>query len=767
MQEVSDTVSKEPVSNLNPETGDRPFDPNQVSEGQEEKMTEWKSEPTINGIKEDLDYARQATNDAKCNVEGWVNLRNATGAESGNKSKPGSGRSSVQPKVIRKHNEWRYPALSEPFLNSDRMFEVRGRTHEDIKAAEQNELVLNWQFDTKIKKVAFIDSYVRTCVDEGTIIVRVGWDRKTEKVTEEVPVYDYYDVESEEEMQILVEATKAYKDDPELFEQDPSIPDTLKASVAYGIEKQQPVSAVQTGTEKITFSKIVINRPSLKMIDVANFFVDPSCDGDLDEAQYVIHTYESTKSDLKKRGIYKNLDKVNWGSNAVKANSGDPDHESNTPISDTRTTTQKSKTLVYEYWGLHDIHGDEEMVPVVVTFIGDTIIQMTENPFPDRKPPFVVVPYMPILKAIHGEADASILQDNQRVIGAVSRGMIDLMGRSANAQTGYAKNFLDPANRKRFVNGEDFEFNPNVDPKLAISQLTYPEIPSSALQIIGMQNEEAEGLSGVKSFTAGISGDSFGKVARGISGALDAAGRREMSILRRLGEGMKLIGKKIISMNLFFLTKEEVIRVTNDEYVKINRDDLAGDFDLIVDISTAEVDEAQSNDLGYMLQTMGPDMDPGLSQIILAKIANLKRMPDLAKRIEMYKPEPDPMQLKIQELEIAKLESEIALNNSRAEHAAANADNINLDTELDMSGEKHARNIESQGAQSIGNRNLQVTKAITEGKTGAGNIEAAVGFNKMVEATDRPAPKPFEPRIEAEPEFQPLNNNAQPLAIPQ
>ena len=35
-------------------------------------------------------------------------------------------------------------------------------------------------------------------------------------------------------------------------------------------------------------------------------------------------------------------------------------------------------------------------------------------------------------------------------------------------------------------------------------------------------------------------------------------------------------------------------------------------------------------------------MPPEMSQMILADIAKLRKMPDLAKRIEEYQPQPDP-----------------------------------------------------------------------------------------------------------------------------
>jgi len=288
-----------------------------------------------------------------------------------------------------------------------------------------------------------------------------------------------------------------------------------------------------------------------------------------------------------------------------------------------------------------------------------------------------------------------------------------------------------------------------------------------------LQNAEAEGLSGVKSFSGGITGEAYGPVARGISGALDAAGQREMNILRRLAEGMRLIGRKIISMNAFFLEEKEVIRVTNREFVEIKRKDLSGAFDLIVDISTAQVDEQKSQDLGMMLQTIGPDMDPGLSKIILGQIADLKRMPELAEQIRSYEPQPDPLQQRLAELQIEELEAKIELDKARAAEAMAQAENKALDTKLEVTGSKHQRDVEKMGAQARGNRDLEVTKGLLKGETPAGQIEAAVGYNKMVEDSDRQQAKPEVPlgRPPAPEQTLPMaplqSLQEQPLALPQ
>jgi hypothetical protein len=219
-------------------------------------------------------------------------------------------------------------------------------------------------------------------------------------------------------------------------------------------------------------------------------------------------------------------------------------------------------------------------------------------------------------------------------------------------------------------------------------------------------------------------------------------------------------------MNQTYLEEVEVIRITNGEFIEIKKEDIQGNFDLKVDISTQAIDEAKSQDLGFMLQTQGPNMDPGLEQVILAEIADLKRMPHLAMQIRNYKPEPDPLAIKKQELEIAKLEADIALDQARAKEALARAENVALDTELDATGTSHERNIETSAAQARGNRDLEVTKGLLSGESGSGNIEAAVGFNSLTDAMNgRKTDLPTAPSIPEEP-MAPLQS-AQPIGIQQ
>jgi hypothetical protein len=350
------------------------------------------------------------------------------------------------------------------------------------------------------------------------------------------------------------------------------------------------------------------------------------------------------------------------------------------------------------------------------------MIRMEENPFPDGELPFVVVQYLPKRSSVYGEPDGELLEDNQKILGAVTRGMIDIMGRSANGQRATRQDALDVTNRRKYEAGLDYEFGAHIDPNVAFYEHTYPEIPNSAQFMVQLQQMEAEAMTGVKAFNQGINSESLGKVATGIRGALDAASKRELGILRRLADGVVQIGRKIIGMNAEFLSDEEVIRITNEEFVTIKRDDLQGKLDIKLDISTAEAENAKAEELAFMLQTMGNNMDPEMSKMILSDIARLRKMPDLAKRIEEFQPQPDPLAERMKEIEVAKAEkeldkmdSEIVENQAGAQLDAAKtreiegkADLQDLDFVEQESGVKQERELEKQGAQARANMERDV-----------------------------------------------------------
>lgn len=691
----------------------------------ETPLVDWPKPPTLMELKQDLSNAKPIHDAHVMKVNTWLDNLNMTGSA---KLKPVKGRSAIQPKLIRRQAEWRYAALSEPFLSTDDVFKVKPVTWEDRDAAKQNELVLNWQLNTQINKVKFIDEYVRTAVDEGTVIVWIGWEFLDEEYQAKVP--DVQFIVNPELAPLHEQLAAMKKDSPSQYATD--VPDELKEAHELSIEQGQPIEPRIIGEKTVTKRRVLANRPTLDVMDYRNVVLDPTALGDPEKANFVIRTFESSIADLEKTGLYKNLDAINVTNNTILSA---PDHgvgKDGYMGSFNFSDRQRQKIVVHEYFGKRSIDGSNKLEMIVAAWVGDTMIRMEKSPYPDKCLPVVVEQYLPVRKSNYGEPDGALLEENQKVAGAVTRGMVDLLGRSANAQIGMAKDMLDATNKRKFQMGEDYEYNPNSDPRTATFMHQYPEIPQSAQFMLQLVNMDSESLTGVKSFSnGGVSGTALGDVAAAVRGALDAASKRELGILRRLSNGIVKIGRKLIAMNAEYLSDEEVVRVTNDEFVKVRREDLAGNFDLKLGISTAEEDNNKAEQLAFMLQTVGPNTDPDLMKMILGDICRLRKMPDVAHRIEEYNPQPDPKAQAMAELELAKIEAEVAeiraktqkllvdagLSQAKAVTEGAKAGALKSKTDLDNlefveqeSGVHHARDMEKVGEQARSQERLAMVQ---------------------------------------------------------
>lgn len=609
----------------------------------QENLVDWPNPPTVQDLKRDYQQAKSSHDAHTGKVDKWLDNLNTTGSAA-----PASqdNRSTVAPKLIRKQAEWRYAALTEPFLSTQKLFRGLPQTFEDKDAAEQAAAILNHQFNHLIKKVAFIDEYVRAITDEGTVIVRIGWDFEEEEVIEDVPEYEQQPIQDPVQAQELI---------------------------AQGLP---PIGEIQVGTHQRVTSKTIVNQPTLDVCDYNDVVIDPTCKNDLEKAGFIVYLFETSISELKKDGKkYSNLEYINVDAHSIATRT---DTHFKQEHSFTFKDKPRKKFIAHEHWGFWDYDETGIAKPFVATYVGDVIIRMEKLPFPDQKLPFVAVPFMPVKKSVFGEPDGELLIDNQKIIGAVTRGMIDIMGRSATGQTGMRKGALDVINRRKFEKGEDYEFNMNMEASSAFYTHLFPPIPESARFILEHENTDAESLTGVKAFaTTGITGQSLGSsvTATAARSVMDAASKRELGILRRLAEGLKMIARKIMAMNMEFLSEEEVVRITNEEFINIKRDNIQGNYDVDMDISTAEADNAKAQELAFMLQTMGNSMDAEMSKMILADIAKLRKMPTLAKRIEQYQPPPpDPLTQRKAQLEVDLLEAEVANERAKAMENATDVD---------------------------------------------------------------------------------------------
>lgn len=135
-----------------------------------------------------------------------------------------------------------------------KLFQVNASSPQYIAAAFQHEVILNHQLNSKLnKKVKFINDFVRTAVNEGTVCIRVGWEteyqtKKKQKnlymitiqlVLKQVQLHQYLTAIEEEQQAEGLKST----DESEIFQ---TLELAMQESVRKTAENGIPIIAVDT-----------------------------------------------------------------------------------------------------------------------------------------------------------------------------------------------------------------------------------------------------------------------------------------------------------------------------------------------------------------------------------------------------------------------------------------------------------------------------------------------------------------------------------------
>lgn len=627
---------------------DKEFKPNMSNSNKENKV--------LKDLKQDYEKSK-AYNDAwHKKIDKWTD--EYMGRKYGNERK---GKSQIVTRDIKKHSEWLQASILDPFTSTPDIIKCNPANRESMKLARNAEMILNQQFCRQFNRYNFLSRALKVMDTEGTAVIKTGWDfleEEREVVRKQlVPVFD-----------------------------------PMSGQPIINPETQEPM--VQEVVYKNKEMVRLVDKPTAEVVRNQDIFVDPSCMGDFENMQFIIHQFETDLSTLKTDGRYKNIDKIN-----IKGNNDNTfdNYENYNNLPDPKyfefDDKPRRKILVREYWGNYDLDGDGIAEPIVCAWVDNLVIRLCENPYPDKKPPFIIVPLLPIPFQLFGESNAEILGDIQKVNTAITRGIIDNMAQSNNAQIGFSKGVLDPVNEDRMLNGDNFVMNTNV-PKDAIWVGNFNQLPNTVFNMLQLNNESAQSLTGVNVYGTNQTTDMLGSNPASSRGVLDGGNLRKLMLVKNISENLvKPLMRKWLEYDAELLPPETVVRSTinQEEFEIIRRDDLCGTIDIDISVSTNEDNAAKARELAFLMQTIGPSEDPYVRKMLMAEIANLHKMHDLAHKIETYEPQPDPLQ---QELMMAQIENLKA----QTQELIASAGRQQVDGSL-----KEAKiSVEQAKAQSIG-----------------------------------------------------------------
>ncbi len=579
--------------------------------------------------------------------------------------------------MVRQNASWQIPSIVEPFTSNESLVSCEPVTAGDVETANQAEILLNYQATRDFPWFTFVSDLVTKVVKEGTVFVKTSWEYEEREVTEmqtrqiPVPMDPVMQQAMQEQMQQGMIQAQQMGQDPRMVQ-----------------EQMMAQIPMQTIEEEVTYTKTIKNKPTAEVCELVDIRVDPTCRGNIDKAQFIIHDFETDMSTLRADGRYKNLDELEH----LLFRDATYTHRNNVDDSFIFSDEPRKRFIVHEYWGNYDINEDGIAEPVVVCWVQDIIIREDDNPLDDGTLPFTRAVYSRKAGYIYGDSLPTLLADKQRIDSVLNRGIFDDMKRANNGQRGFKKGFTDTKNQKKFEQGKDFEYNNNM---ADVWEGKYTGISNSVFEVISRNREEADAAVGIKAFAHGQGGNSLGSTAAAVNATTTSSAKREMQIIRGISEDCIIPMLRIwLSYDALFLDEEEVVRVTESEFVSINKEDLDGNINIKMSISTQESKAMKADRLAFLMQTMGNNMPPEQSNVIMADLMEINDMPQLAEAIKnMPPPQPSPEEQHIQQLQIQLLEAQVQNERAKARENEIDYELKSAKTQTELA---KGRNLDSQ-----------------------------------------------------------------------
>jgi len=579
--------------------------------------------------------------------------------------------------MVKQNVNWQVPSIVAPFTSSEGIITVEPAGPSDVETARQAELLLNYQFSRDFNRFQFISDLVIKLAVEGTCFVKTSWEFEEKEVTEiiekrvPVPMEPMVEQAFMESMQQAMMQAQQNGQDPQ--------------EVQDMFMQQIPTQIVE---EEHTYMKTIKNKPTAEICELVDIRVDPTCRGEINKAQFIIHDFETDLSTLKKDGRYKNLDQLEHMLER------DETYIPRDNVDDTFKFSDEARKrfIAHEYWGNYDINGDGIAEPVVVVWVGDVIIREDPNPLDDGRLPFQRAVYGRRPGYIYGESLCTLIGDKQRIDSVLNRGIFDDMKAANNGQRGTKKNFTDEANMLKFKKGEDFEYNSSM---ADVWEGKYTPISPSIFSVIEKNRSEADAMSGIKSFDHGRGGDSLGTTAAAVNATTSSSAKREMQIIRGIAEDCIIpMLQTWLAYDALFLEEEEVIRITESEFATINRDDLEGNIDIKMSIETQEAKAMKADRLAFLMQTMGNNMPAEQSNIIMGDLMDINDMPSLGEALRnMPPPQPSPQEQEVMALKIELLKAQVQNEYAKARENEIDYELKSAKTQNELA---KARNLDSK-----------------------------------------------------------------------
>ena len=307
--------------------------------------------------------------------------------------------------------------------------------------------------------------------------------------------------------------------------------------------------------------------PCLEVVNLYDFFVDPDAI-DIQNANWVIHRYWKTLSELEEAGYYKNLKKLKRYLSTVERSAEEKErHELAFGYQGEQDETV-DKIECLEMW-------DENGLTVLAG--GEVVIREQENPFWHGKKPFIALRDSVIAHEFYGKGEIEPVIKLQHALNTIQNQIID-------NRTQVLMNMWKVTGEN--VDESELIYRPNGIVHLSnefekVDPIVPPDLTGNAQKDLSLIKSDIQQALGIYDYTKGAD-SGINKTATGISLVQEAANARFAHKIQLLEEAIKELGSMVLALYQQFITDEKVLRIVGEKgekFVRVLPAEIAGDYD--------------------------------------------------------------------------------------------------------------------------------------------------------------------------------------------
>jgi hypothetical protein len=471
------------------------------------------------------------------------------------------GRSQVVSTDVADTIESLLPNLLRVFTASDKVVNCEPVRAEDAPLAEQATAYLNHIFYKENDGFVLLYNFFKDALLEKNGILKVYYD---DTVTVEHETYrnltdqEYQDIIDQNDVQVVKHSEK----EDELGEE--SLEQFENQMSQAGLDLDLPTPKLHDLEIKRTLKKGKIKVDS---IPPEEFLIDKNCIK-LDEANYVAHRVEITRSELISMGYNKDDVESLPASESSILNTEKFARYKNIDDYPFNTSQDKSTQTVtiYENYVRYDFDDDGIAELRKIVSVGENSEQILEN-VPCDHIPFVSVTPIPMPHRFYGRSVAELVEDIQLMKSTVMRQLLDNM---------YLTNNNRVAIMDGMVNMDDLltsrpggVVRTKQPPNQVMQPIQAQPISGQAFPLLEYLDTIREVRTGVTKYNQGLDSDSLNKTATGISAIINQTQMRAELIARIFAEtGVKDLFRKMFELSVKYQDKEKIIQL-NNQYIPV------------------------------------------------------------------------------------------------------------------------------------------------------------------------------------------------------